>query len=306
MELLYAIQEIRTPALDAVMATVTELGGELVYIILAMFAFWCYNKSLGYYMLTMGFSGIIVNQFLKITCRVPRPWVKDPTIHVVESARLHATGYSFPSGHTQNVVTAFGTLARWFKPLGVRIVCVGIILVVAFTRLYLGVHTTEDVLVSLAIGAVMTFAFYPVFRDAENRPKLMYGTLALMVVLSVAYLLYIELWNFPTDIDVVNLQEARDNAYSLSGASLAMLISYHIDRRYIRFETKGKFGAQAVKLIGGFAIVVAIMEGLDAPLTAMLGESLGSALRYFILILFATGLWPATFRKINRLFERSK
>ena len=103
MQLLYALAELRTPFLDAVLGALTNCGGELVFMAAAIIVFWCVSKSCGYYMLTVGFVGTIVNQFLKLVFRIPRPWVKDPDFQIVESARAEATGYSFPSGHTQNV-----------------------------------------------------------------------------------------------------------------------------------------------------------------------------------------------------------
>ena len=100
MELLYALESIRTPFLDKLMGLVTNLGGEAVFIVTAIVVFWCLSKSCGYYMMTVGFAGTIINQFLKLWFRIPRPWVKDPNFTIVESARAEATGYSFPSGHT--------------------------------------------------------------------------------------------------------------------------------------------------------------------------------------------------------------
>ena len=87
MDFLYALEGIRTPALDAVMSAITQLGGEVVFMAVAIIAFWCVNKNLGYYILTTGFAGTVFNQFLKITCRVDRPWVRDPDFTIVESAR---------------------------------------------------------------------------------------------------------------------------------------------------------------------------------------------------------------------------
>lgn len=115
MELLYALESIRTPFLDKLMGLVTNLGGEAVFIVAAIVVFWCLNKSCGYYMMTVGFAGTIINQFLKLWFRIPRPWVKDPNFTIVESARAEATGYSFPSGHTQNAFAVFGSPARFLK-----------------------------------------------------------------------------------------------------------------------------------------------------------------------------------------------
>ena len=91
MQLLYALAELRTPFLDALLGALTNCGGELVFMAAAIIVFWCVSKSCGYYMLTVGFVGTIVNQFLKLVFRIPRPWVKDPDFQIVESARAVTT-----------------------------------------------------------------------------------------------------------------------------------------------------------------------------------------------------------------------
>ena len=130
----------------------------------------------------VGFVGTIVNQFLKLVFRIPRPWVKDPDFQIVESARAEATGYSFPSGHTQNVFASFGCLGRWTKRTWLRAVCALLIVVTAFSRMYLGVHTPLDVGVSFGIGLVLVFALYPLFRDIDSHPKRLYLLFAGMAV----------------------------------------------------------------------------------------------------------------------------
>ena len=97
MGVLYALESIRTPVLDKIMLIISELGGEAPFLIIAIAVFWCIDKRKGYYLMTVGFFGMILNQFLKILCCVPRPWVKDPEFTIVEPARAGATGYSFPS-----------------------------------------------------------------------------------------------------------------------------------------------------------------------------------------------------------------
>ena len=101
MELLYLFEKIRNPILDFFFSTVTHIGEETFFLAFAILFFWCVNKREGYYILITGLFGTILNQFLKLFCKVPRPWVKDPNFTVVESAVEEATGYSFPSGHTQ-------------------------------------------------------------------------------------------------------------------------------------------------------------------------------------------------------------
>ena len=108
MQFLYFLEGLRTPFLDKFFALITHLGEETVFLAVAIIVFWCFSKYSGYYLLTAGFFGTMINQFLKLTCRIPRPWVKDPNFTIVEAARAEATGYSFPSGHTQNVTTTLG------------------------------------------------------------------------------------------------------------------------------------------------------------------------------------------------------
>ena len=115
MSFLYFLEGIRNPVLDFFFSLITYCGDEIVFMAVGMIVFWCFSKNEGYYLLCVGFLGTVINQFLKMVFRIPRPWVKDPNFTIVESAREAASGYSFPSGHTQSSVGLFGGVARWNK-----------------------------------------------------------------------------------------------------------------------------------------------------------------------------------------------
>ena len=115
---LRAIAELRTPLLDTLMQGVTELGGETLFMLFMLVVFWCVDKNKGYFLMLLCFTGTAVNQMLKITFCIPRPWVLDPSFEIVESARAGATGFSFPSGHTQNAVAAYGGMFCITKSFG--------------------------------------------------------------------------------------------------------------------------------------------------------------------------------------------
>ena len=295
MSLLYALEGLRSPFLDAVFGAVTYLGDEIVYMAMAVIVYWCFSKPLGYYILTSGFTGTILNQFMKITFRIPRPWVLDPEFQIVESAREAATGYSFPSGHTRR---------GWLRAVGIAAV-----LLVAFSRMYLGVHTPLDVGVAFAMGLALTLALLPLFRDIEEHPGRMYGLIGGMIAICAAYLLYVELWPLPADVDAANLASARENGYKLLGAASGMLLSFWLDRKYIHFDVKAPLAGQILKCVPGLAAVLAIKSGLKAPLIALLGTGgAADAARYFLVVLFAAGVWPMTFRffaSVGRKKERS-
>lgn len=205
MQVLYWLESIRNPFLDAFFAAITHLGSETLFIVLAIVMFWCVNKRSGYYLMVVGFFGTLVNQFLKLYFRIPRPWVRDPNFTIVEAARADATGYSFPSGHTQSVTAVLGCPARTSQKWSVRIVCIVLILLTALSRMYLGVHTPADVGVSLVLGTVMVFGFYPLFEKGDEKPALMYGAMGVLFALSIAYVLYTELKVWPAEVDAYNL-----------------------------------------------------------------------------------------------------
>lgn len=297
MNILYALEGLRSPFLDKLVAIITELGGEMIFMALAIAVFWCVSKSLGYYILSVGLLGTIMNQFLKLVFRVPRPWLLDPEFTIVESAREAAAGYSFPSGHTQNIFASFGSVGRWTKRTWLRVVCVVVIVLVAFSRMYLGVHTPKDVGVSMVLGTILVFVLYPVFRDIEKKPERMYVVLGALIALTTAYLLFVELWAFPADIDATNLASGQKNGYNLLGASIAMLIAVWFDNKHLHFPTKAPLLAQVVKIVLGLAITVVLKSVLKAPLNALFaGSNVANAVRYFMMVLFAAAIWPMTFR----------
>lgn len=301
MDILYALEKIRTPFWNGVMSAVTQLGGEVIFIVAAVVVFWCVSKWEGYYLMTIAFCGTVLNQFLKLICRVPRPWVRDPNFTIVESARAEATGYSFPSGHTQNAIGLFGGMARWGGRRWVRLGLTALALVIAFSRMYLGVHTPADVGVSLVLAAALVLGLYPLMRRAQEKPRYMGYVLAAMLVVSGAFVVFVETCGFPADMDAENLASGIGNAWKMLGAVAGMTLAWLLDRRYIHFETQAVWWVQVIKVVVGMALLLAIKSGLKAPLLALLGhEGLAGGVRYFLLVLVAGAVWPLAFRPMSK------
>lgn len=301
MDILYALEKIRTPFWNGVMSAVTQLGGEVIFIVAAVVVFWCVSKWEGYYLMTIAFCGTVLNQFLKLICRVPRPWVRDPNFTIVESARAEATGYSFPSGHTQNAIGLFGGMARWGGRRWVRLGLTALALVIAFSRMYLGVHTPADVGVSLVLAAALVLGLYPLMRRAQEKPRYMGYVLAAMLVVSGAFVVFVEAYGFSADTDAENLASGIGNAWKMLGAVAGMTLAWLLDRRYIHFETQAVWWVQVIKVAVGMALLLAIKSGLKAPLLVLLGhEGLASGVRYFLLVLVAGAVWPLAFRPMSK------
>ena len=301
MELLYWFESIRTPVLDVMMQTVTRLGEETVFMLIGMLVFWCVDKRRGYYLLSVGFVGTLINQWLKIVFRVPRPWVLDPDFQIVDSAREAATGYSFPSGHTQSAVGTFGGVARFTSNIWLRVICIILALLTAVSRMYLGVHTPADVGVSLVVAIVLIFVLYPLFESTLWFPNRMYAIIGVMLAAGLAFVGFMEFYPFPADVDAANLASAVKNAYTMLGSVAGMLVVYAFDSKVVKFSTRAPWWGQIIKLIGGLALAIAVKSLLKAPLLALCGgHAVAHALRYCALVLVAGGLWPMTFRFYDR------
>ena len=306
MQFLYFLEGARTSFGDAFFSLITHLGEETLFMALALVFFWCVDKYRGYYLLVVGFCGTVFNQLLKMIFRIPRPWIIDPDFTIVESARAEATGYSFPSGHTQSSVGLYGGIARTSKRRAVQIGGVVLCALIALSRMYLGVHTPKDVLVSIIIGTALVFAFFPLIEKGRKDPKVMYILIVFNVAITVANLLFVELYPFPADVDDTNLASAVDNAYKMLGAVLGVCLLYPVENRWIRFETKAVWWAQILKFAGGIGLVVAAKALLKSPLNALFGASLGNCIRYLIMVLLAGLLWPLTFNFFAKLGKNAQ
>jgi len=307
MDFLRFLESIRTPAGDSFFSAVTHLGEETFFIVIGILFFWCIDKKKGYFILTVGFMGTVVNQFLKLWFRVPRPWVKDPDFTIVESARAEAGGYSFPSGHTQMAVGMYGGVARVCRNIWVRILCIFACFLVPLSRMYLGVHTPADVGVSVLVALTLVFGLYPIINKAIEKPRNMRVYFVVLALLTTLFLAFVLWYPFPADIDMHNYESGIKNAYKMLGCILGFWMAYEIDVHYTHFETKGVWWVQLIKLVPGLVILLAIKSGLKEPLYGLVNNVfLADGIRYFLLTAVASGIWPMTFRYWNKLACKSK
>ena len=105
-----------------------------------------------------------------------------------------------------------------------------------------------------------------------------------------------EFFPFPVNIDAANFSSAVKNSYTMAGSVAAMLVVYFFDSEVLNFSTRAPWWAQIIKVVGGLALAVAVKSLLKAPLLSVFdGHDIANALRYFLLVLFAGGVWPRTF-----------
>ncbi len=299
MEFLYALEKIRFPLLDEFMLLLTHLGSMLVFLTVTIIFLWCIDKRKGYYFAIIGLGGTVLNQFLKLWFRIPRPWVLDENFTIVEAAREGASGYSFPSGHSQSAVSTFAGIALLTKRRWLRIGAIIIAVIVPFTRMYLGVHTPADVLAGSAIALLLVFILEPLVLDCGERN--MIWVLFVTVLISAGYLCFTQFYTFPQNVDTACLTSGVENALSMFGALLGLFAAYIVDKKWINFSTKAVWWAQVLKVVLGLLLMLAVKEALKIPLNYFVGEIIGRIIRYFFVTLTAGALWPLTFRWFYKL-----
>lgn len=297
MELLRILEKLREPFWDVFLGGFTYLGDEVVATVLILVVLWCFSKKAGYFL----FYGIIfattLNQGLKHAFRIPRPWVLDPSFTIVENARAAATGYSFPSGHTACAVNIYGGLCFYLKKWWQRLICIAVACTVLFSRLYLGVHTPLDVGVSAVAGVMILFTLHVGYQAALRSGKTLFLLNAILLLFTLATVLFVALLPVPADIDPSNLASAQKNTWTMLGMALGLICAQWLDNRYIRFEVKAVWWVQICKTAVGLILVLFVQKLTKSPLLALCnGHAVAHMIRYFLVVLTGGALYPITFR----------
>ena len=291
MELLRLIEGIRTPFLDVVIGLVTRLGEETIGIVLLCLVFWCISKKAAYVVGIVFFLSGLTVQGMKICFRIERPWVIDPAFEPVAGSKEHATGYSFPSGHTQNATALYGSLGAQVKQKPLKVILFTIPVLVAFSRLYLGVHTLIDVTVSLALTFLLiwlTVVFFSGEVTSRIR-KIIFPSIIVLFAVTVIIIAAVMYTNGTIE------EKYIADCMKAAGAGIGFAVGMYIERVYINFPTKAKSLLwQAIKLVIGIAGVLALQEGLKP----IIGTSLtANLIRYFIMITWVTAVYPLIIKR---------
>ncbi len=107
------------------------------------------------HMLCVGLSGTLIYKWLKQKTHRPRPYQVRQDVYITGKP---LDRFSFPSGHTLHAV-CFGLVAIYYFPL-LSIVVMPFILMVAMSRVVLGLHYPSDVLAGAAIGYVLVLGSF--------------------------------------------------------------------------------------------------------------------------------------------------
>lgn len=294
MTFLWFLEGIRTPFLEQLMQFITYFGQELIVIAVICTFYWCADKRFAYLLGFTYFTAGLGVQALKITFRIPRPWILDPQFKAVESAVAGATGYSFPSGHTQSATCLFFPLSLYTSRLWAKLLCILAFLLIGFSRMYLGCHTPKDVLVSMGLSLVVSsliWKFQEVLLNSDRYLKLIAAILICLSLATAAYSLLLH------NNGTIETKYALD-CCKAAGAGLGFSIGWYVERTKLNFDTHtGRIGTQILKLLIGLTAALFIKEGFSL----IFGSSiLAKMSEYFILVLWVLVIYPCLFQRVTK------
>jgi len=294
MSFLNLLRNYRTPFWNEIWNLITKLGEGTTVIVIICIIYWCLNKKLGKILGYIFFMSSLVVQGLKIGFRIERPWIVDPNFKAVSLALKNATGYSFPSGHSQSSTSIFGGLAFYFRSRILKIFFILIPILVCFSRLYLGVHTPKDVIVGFLITFIIAFVVikYTKAYNRYQRIELMIITFILgSILLIYSFILYIR--------NVIDVEYLVD-CFKIIGSSFGFILGNYLEGNFVKFRVKTiRIWEQLVKIIFGLLGLLLLKEFFKL-LSDLLGFKalIVYGVEYFIFMLWIVYIWPMIFKKI--------
>lgn len=309
MDYLYFLQNIRLSISNVIsdfFMSITAVGESLFTITFMALIYWCINKKYGEFIILSCSFGYFLNQLLKLVVCIYRPWILDSRIAPYEKAIPGAYGYSFPSGHTARVTLNFGGAALCFKSKLFKIFCLFIILLVAFSRNFLGVHSLQDVVVGFLLSIIVLFLIKYFLEKADLKNNKILDALftVFMTIFGLIALYYIKTKSYPMDyvsgellVDPIKMQTG---AFKAAGLLIGISLGGFIERHYINFQIAQNKYKRLFDGVVGFIIIYVLIKIVSKFLIIPFGANKGYLISYIILGLFVTSIYPIYIKMTNK------
>lgn len=241
------INKIDSKLLDYFFYFIAQIGGSLGILIIMTFIYWCINKEKGVKVAFIGVVGINLNGILKGLFLAKRPFQYQDKAHLDRLAGTSldsvATGTSFPSGHSQNSGTLYSSLIRYFKKNWVLIISIFMLIIVPFSRLYLGVHFPGDVLVGVGLGIITTIIFGKLIDKFYNKK------IWLFLICALCFIPFLFFKNMGKDF------------YKGMGILLGCLGGLVLEEKYINFEIAKNKKVNILRYFVGLLLMLLVYLG---------------------------------------------
>ena len=309
ISILLALQKFREGAggfLTDFLVKMTFLGELNSVLVMMALIYWSVSKELGTWMM-MGWSGNrLVNGALKVTVCAYRPWIRDARIIPYGDSINTATGYSFPSGHTMNGATVFGggALRKDFPGI-LRAVLGAVLALIAFSRIFLGVHTPQDVLVGACAGLLVMWLSIRLMQWVASHPEKDVIVACAGIGLGIAVALYASFKPYPADYDaagklIVDGAKMANDTFKGVGYCAAFLIGWVLERRYVGFSTDVPMVRKLARAVIGLFGYYAVSLILGSLVKSWIPGPVGTTLSCFLQMFYVVFLFPVCAERFER------
>lgn len=297
------LREAAGPLWEKLLSSMADFSiGAVAVLLLPAILYWSVHKETGQLLFLNFGASYTLNQTLKNTFCVSRPWVQDPRIHPSSIALEEATGFSLPSGHAAASTSIFGTLGIQLRKKAIWATALFFFytVVVAFARNYLGVHTPQDVLVGMAESWLLIWLSYKALNWIKVHPEKDLSLLIGWVLFLIAYLLFITLRPYSAAVDAIAMQV---DCFKASGITTGLVAGWFFERRFVKFSMDATTRQRVFRSIFGVALTLGLYEVLKlvlSPLDERLMEFLVKALTYFIAVFLVPFLFQRFEHRTNQ------
>jgi len=288
LDVLIWLEGIRTDFLNSLFEFITILGEHTLLLIILLIIYFAYDKRLANKFFFIIATSLCFNGIIKNIVKMPRPWTTEKVSCVRPET---ATGYSFPSGHTQNMATYGTAFALKIKKHWFSIVMASLILVVAFSRMYLGAHYPSDVIVGVILGIVFSVLGNYLYDKVADTNKLFIITIFLMVPFALFFL--------------INPDSQFVDFYKLYGLLIGVFMAGLFEKKFVSFDYKQVLWKKIFRVILGLIIALLAKEGLKvlfglfAYSNSVIGILIFNFIRYFLIAFITLGIYPLLFKKLD-------
>lgn len=274
MTTIQSIQSISAPWLDTLATAVSMLGTEEFFMLAIPFIYLCVDKRLGMALGTIFLCSSFMNAWTKNVFALPRPFAMAAPGEIRVLAQESATGYSFPSGNVQGATVFWGYWATRCRKAWFVLLAAIIVLLVAFSRIYMGLHFFIDLLGGLTFGLAVLI----VFRWLEGKAAGARLGLGMRLAAAALPLLALALY-------------AGQDAIKVIGFLSGLLFGFNLESHLFGFNAKAPLGKQIVKAVLGIGGLFA----LQLLTRALFPDGFWQLLRYGLLALWVTVAAPYLF-----------
>ena len=296
-----SINDSLTPFMEGI-----SLFAVTYLIMIPVFVYWVVSKRKGLYTLVSYYLCCGFNAIVKLTVCAYRPWIRDARVHPAGDAITTATGYSFPSGHTVTAGPIYGGLAvvSWSWKKFVSVILGIFLLLTAFSRNYLGVHTPQDVFVGICESVFWLIIVAKIFTYLDEHPEKENLLLIICFIVGWLGIAYITFKPYPMDyVDgklLVDPQKMMNDGYGDICLLIAFPVARYIEKRWIGFQAPGLKGAGLAAGIVGLIPLFLMIKFMRPALDGVLGTHWGHFANTFIIVLYCIALWPLVIKAVSK------